>query len=80
MEYFSGCTVGSIPILGDIFDLTYRANRRNFNLLKEHYDERKHTGSAWPVILFVGLVLGLLFVLLVWLLWKIASYGFGVIF
>ena len=77
---FLDATVGSIPIIGDLFDLTYKANRRNFNLLKEHYDEDKHTGSAWPVIIFVALVLGALFVLLVWLLVKIASYGWGLIF
>ena len=77
---FLDATVGSIPIIGDLFDLSYKANRRNFNLLKEHYDEGKHTGSAWPVIIFVVLVLVLLFVLLVWLLWKIGSYGLGLIF
>ena len=77
---FLDTTVGSIPIIGDLFDLRYKANRRNFNLLKEHYDEGKHTGSAWPAIILVGLVLIAMFVLLIWLLWKIASFGWGVIF
>ena len=27
---------GSIPVLGDIFDVTYRANLRNVALLREH--------------------------------------------
>lgn len=69
--------VGSIPILGDIFDLNYRANRRNLNILLEHYEEGKHKGSAWPIILLVLGVLFLLFFLLIWLLWKMVLWSFG---
>jgi hypothetical protein len=29
-------TVGAIPLLGDIFDLFFRANRRNARLLEKH--------------------------------------------
>lgn len=50
--------VGAIPLLGDLFDLSYRANRRNLRLLKEHYGEGKHQGSGWGVILAVFLILG----------------------
>jgi len=28
--------VGAVPVLGDIFDVTWRANRRNIALLQEH--------------------------------------------
>ena len=53
--------VGAIPLLGDLFDLTFKANRRNFNLLKEHYQEGKHQGNAWWVILLIfGVLIGLL--------------------
>ncbi len=38
--------VGSIPILGNIFDFTFKANQRNLKLLKEHQLEGKHTGSG----------------------------------
>lgn len=31
-------TVGSVPVLGTLFDLFWRANRRNVNLLEEHLD------------------------------------------
>lgn len=34
--------VGSIPILGSIFDLYFKANKRNIRLLKRHLDRR------WP--------------------------------
>ena len=36
--------VGSIPMLGDMFDIAWRANRRNYALLTGSLDEpRKHT-------------------------------------
>lgn len=64
--------VGTIPVLGDLFDLSFRANRRNFRLLKEHYEEGKHRGSARWVVYLVVLVfialLGLLTVLFIFLL------------
>lgn len=72
--------IGTIPIIGDLFDLHYKANRRNFDLLREHYDEGKHTGSATPVIVLVIVMLLAMFVLLLWLVWKIASWSWGVIF
>jgi hypothetical protein len=33
--------VGSIPLLGSVFDLFYKANRRNFRLLQEHVEREK---------------------------------------
>jgi hypothetical protein len=32
--------VGAVPILGDAFDLVWRANRRNVTLLREHLTRR----------------------------------------
>jgi hypothetical protein len=29
--------IGSIPLVGSVFDIFYRANDRNVRLLKEHY-------------------------------------------
>jgi hypothetical protein len=36
--------VGAVPIAGDLFDVAWRANRRNVALLRQHLDraERKH--------------------------------------
>ncbi len=56
--------VGTIPLLGDIFDFRYRSHRRNVNLMKEHYEEGKHRGSAWGVILLILALIMLLFVLI----------------
>jgi len=56
--------VGLIPFLGRIFDVFYKANRRNLILTLEHFEEGKHQGSAWPIVLPILAVLTLIFVLL----------------
>lgn len=35
---------GSVPILGDIFDVTFKANRRNIALLREHMEAEGRKG------------------------------------
>ena len=54
--------IGSIPILGDIFDVGFRANERNLKLMREHYFEGRHKGSALkvivPLLLFLFIILG----------------------
>ena len=62
---------GAIPVLGDLFDLSYRANRRNLHLLEEHYQEGKHQGSTWGPIIMVVLLLAGLFALSLLLIWSI---------
>ena len=34
--------LGSIPILGDVFDVAYKANLKNVNLLKRHAEKHGH--------------------------------------
>lgn len=65
--------VGSIPILGDLFDLQYRANWRNLKLFEEFYEEGEHQGSGWWVILLVLVVFVALFFLLIYLIWGVLS-------
>ena len=48
---------GMIPILGDIFDIAFKANMRNVKLMKEHYVEGRHRGGAWKIVLPVLLIL-----------------------
>lgn len=31
-------TVGSVPVLGDVFDVAFKSNRRNLELLRRHLD------------------------------------------
>jgi hypothetical protein len=38
--------IGTIPLVGTVFDVFYRSNDRNVRLLKEHYFEGKHQGSG----------------------------------
>ncbi len=49
--------IGAIPILGDIFDVAFRANARNMKLMHEHYVEGRHRRSAWKIILPVLIIL-----------------------
>ena len=38
--------VGSITILGDLFDVAFKANQRNIKLMQEHYTEGRHRGGG----------------------------------
>jgi len=60
--------VGSIPIFGNVFDLYYKANLRNLRLMREHYEEGKHTGSAWPLLFMIAAVVTCIFVAILWTL------------
>ncbi len=67
-----GVLVGSVPVLGDIFDVVWKANRRNYRLLQLHLMEpRRHTWRDRVFLLLLVVLLGLIFalpvVLLLWL-------------
>lgn len=57
---------GFVPILGDLFDVYFKANRRNYRLLLEHQTTGKHRGPAWPWLLGASVVLLAMFALLIW--------------
>ncbi|WP_116125876.1 DUF4112 domain-containing protein [Lewinella sp. IMCC34183] len=69
--------VGSVPILGNIFDLFYKANYRNAELMREYYEEGKHQGSVWPVVLAVIAAIVVLMILLVWVTVQIFEFIFS---
>jgi hypothetical protein len=57
-----GVLLGSIPLLGDIFDIVWKANRRNYRLLQLHVKEpRRHSWRDWAFLLLIGLCLAALF-------------------
>ena len=59
-----GVLVGSIPLLGDIFDVIWKANRRNYRLLQLHIREpRRHTWRDWAFLLLLAVVLAAIFAL-----------------
>lgn len=49
--------IGTIPLLGAIFDFGFKANERNVKLLRRHYTEGKHMGSGNGFLAMVLLVL-----------------------
>ena len=74
-----GVLVGTIPILGDIFDIAWKANRRNYRLLQRHLGEpRRHTWRDWSFLLVLAAMLALVFaipvVLVVWFLVWMAGH------
>ena len=75
--------IGSIPILGDAFDIAWRANRRNYALLTGSlYEPRKHTVQSWMflITLFMGLFFLMLIPMLVvaWMATGVIHALFGV--
>ena len=67
--------IGSIPVLGDMFDIAWRANRRNYALLTGSlYEPRKHTAQSWLFLAALCVVLAALAVLPILLITWFLSY------
>lgn len=48
---------GAVPFIGDLFDVAFKANRRNYHLLKSHLSQpRRQTAYDW-LFLILTLVL-----------------------
>ncbi|HEX4322306.1 MAG TPA: DUF4112 domain-containing protein [Acidobacteriaceae bacterium] len=59
-----GLLIGAIPILGDAFDIFWKANRRNYRLLTRSIAEpRRHTWRDWVFLLMLGAGIALVFAL-----------------
>jgi len=70
---------GAIPVLGDIFDVAFKANQRNMTLMQQHYTEGRHRGGAWKVIVPVLLVLLIFIGGLAWLAYKLFAWLYHLI-
>jgi hypothetical protein len=75
--------VGAIPVLGDAFDIAWRANRRNYALLTGSlYEPRKYTIQSWFFLIALCIVLMALvllpMLLLAWLATGALHSVFGV--
>ncbi len=59
--------VGSIPILGDLFDSTWKANTKNVNLLEAHLlsPQSSHQADEWFFMLLLAVVLLVILVLII---------------
>ncbi len=69
--------VGSVPLLGDLFDIRYKANYRNVQLMKQHYEQGKHGGSAWWVIILILAALALMLFLSIYVVGKLLWWIFS---
>jgi hypothetical protein len=65
--------VGIVPVLGDLFDIAFKANMRNMRLMQAHYKEGRYRGSAWKVIIPVLIILFLIIVGIIWLTYKLLA-------
>jgi hypothetical protein len=69
---------GAVPLLGDLFDATWKANTKNRRVLEAWLADpaRTERRSKWAIILF-----GVLFLLLVagslWLAWTVVTWLLG---
>ncbi|MGQ7846075.1 DUF4112 domain-containing protein [Granulosicoccus sp. 3-233] len=73
--------LGSIPVLGDVFDFVFKANNRNMKLLLDHQDDARLTKNrsiGWMIV-FMTLLLGIC-ALLLGLLWLVVSAVFRILF
>ena len=73
--------IGSIPLFGDVFDIAWKANRRNYQLMMRHIRQpHQHTWKDFGFLLtLVGAVLAILavpfvvlVVLVVWILHRMS--------
>lgn len=53
-------SIGAIPVLGDLFDFAFKANRRNIGLMEQYLTDERHVRRESWVRIVVALVLGLL--------------------
>ncbi len=65
--------LGTIPFIGDLFDFVHKANVKNMKLMQQYYQEGRHRGSAWKVIIPVLIVLGLILAGIIWLIYRLIS-------
>ena len=65
--------IGTIPLLGDAFDIAWKANRRNYALIVRHLEQkRQQTWRDWVYLLLIAITLIAIFLtpilLILWFL------------
>jgi hypothetical protein len=68
-----GVLVGTIPVFGDIFDIAWKPNRRNYRLLRLHLGQpRRHTWRDWAFLAALIAALAAVFTLpIVFVIWAV---------
>jgi hypothetical protein len=74
-----GLLIGTIPILGDAFDIFWKANRRNYRLLTRSVAEpHRYTWRDWAFLFSLSAGIALVFAiplaLVVWLFAKLVAW------
>jgi len=71
---------GSVPVLGDLFDLAWKANSRNLSLLRQHVRDADRTRrrSRWTVGAVLAGLCGVIAVGL-WVAWRITWWFAGLL-
>lgn len=72
--------LGAIPLLGNVFDFFNKANTKNIKLMKEHYYENKHQGSAIWLLLGILSIILLFFIGTIYLLWIAGEWMWQLLF
>lgn len=72
--------LGSIPLLGNVFDFFNKANDKNIKLLREHYYENKHQGSGKNIIFLIVSILAIVITLLIYAMYALSVWFFNLIF
>ena len=58
--------IGAIPLIGDLFDIAFKANMRNMKLMQEHYREGRHRGGAAKIVVPVLILVFLIIAAIIW--------------
>ncbi|MBX2842411.1 MAG: DUF4112 domain-containing protein [Flammeovirgaceae bacterium] len=66
--------IGSIPFIGDLFDFAFKANTRNYKLLKGHLEKGKYQGSGKTILLIVVFAFLALLVFCIFISWQIIKF------
>jgi len=70
--------IGSVPIIGDAFDLWYKSHARNVALLRRHADNPSaSTAGQWGFFIGLLAVIGAVAIGSVWLVWVVLSALLG---
>ncbi len=68
-------TLGAIPLLGDIFDFVWKANKRNVNLLASYQQspDKTYRKSMLENTLFILILIGITALLISFVVWLTAT-------
>ena len=68
-------TLGAIPVLGDIFDFVWKANKRNVNLLARYQQspDKTYRKSMLENTLFILILIGITALLISFVVWLTAT-------